>query len=104
MTDTPPDYSKLCPEELWDCWMWVDDRAWPDRAIELYKRVYAQQPQRVEVSTGNAISSFFKLIFGRGGFGHWALDMEIRHMDAELRLKKLRVEKLIAEREASRGK
>ena len=80
--------------------MWIDDRIWPDRAIELYKRVYSQPVKRAEVRTKNPISSLldFFLGGGGGGVGRLAMNMEIHHREGELRLKKLRVEKLIEER------
>jgi hypothetical protein len=54
--------------------------------------------KRAEVRTKNPISSLLDLFLGGGGVGRLAMNMEMHHREGELRLKKLRVEKLIEER------
>ena len=104
MDENRPDYSNMGYEELLDCWQWVDDRAYPDRAIELYQRVYSEPQSRTEPpASDGVIASLFSLLSGSSNFGRFALEMELDRLDSELRLKKRRVEKLIAQREAERS-
>lgn len=104
MKDDRPDYSNMGYEELLDCWQWVDDRAYPERAVELYQRVYSEPEPKTESSASDGvIASLFGLLTGSSNFGRFALEMELDRLDSELRLKKRRVEKLIAQREADRS-
>ncbi len=101
MNSDRPDYSSMSHREILDCWQWIDDIRYPDRAIELYQRVYAERDPRSDTSTSDGLlSSIFGLLAGSTNFGRFALEMEVDRLESELRLKKGRVEKLIAERQA----
>ena len=104
MKDNRPDYSNMGYEELLDCWQWVDDRAYPDRAIELYQRIYSESQSGTEPpASDGVIASLFSLLSGSSNFGQFALEMELDRLESELRLKKQRVETLIAQRQPERS-
>lgn len=98
MDESAPNYSEMSPEELWDCWLWVDDIAYPERAIELYERVYSEDGYFLELDAPSSESNILSLLFGGSSFGGFALRKELELQESRLRLKKARVEKLLAER------